>query len=101
MRGAPALRPKYSTLIEMLAHAARSDVSLFFVDRKEQDLEVPMARVRQRAMSIAADLMARGVQKGDRVAADRPRVRGVPIRRDVCRSHSGAAVSARSARQTR
>ena len=68
MRGAPAVRPKYSTLIEMLAHAARSDVSLFFVDRKEQDLEVPMARVRQRAMSIAADLMARGVQKGDRVA---------------------------------
>jgi acyl-CoA synthetase (AMP-forming)/AMP-acid ligase II len=68
MRGAPALRPKYSTLIEMLAHAARSDVSLFFVDRKEQDLEVPMARVRQRAMAIAADLMARGVQKGDRIA---------------------------------
>ena len=68
MRGAPALRPKYSTLLDMLAHAARSDVSLFFVDRKEQDLEVPMARVRQRAMSIAADLMARGVKKGDRVA---------------------------------
>ena len=44
MRGAPAVRPKYSTLIEMLAAAARSDVSLFFVDRKEQDLEVPMAR---------------------------------------------------------
>jgi acyl-CoA synthetase (AMP-forming)/AMP-acid ligase II len=43
-------------------------VSLFFVDRKEQDLEVPMARVRQRAMSIAADLTARGVRKGDRVA---------------------------------
>jgi acyl-CoA synthetase (AMP-forming)/AMP-acid ligase II len=68
MRGATALPPKYSTLIEMLAHAGRSDASLFFVDRKEQDLEVPMARVRQRAMSIAADLMARGVQKGDRVA---------------------------------
>ncbi|MDT5317992.1 MAG: hypothetical protein QOD88_514 [Mycobacterium sp.] len=68
MIGAPAVRPKYSTLSEMLAHAARSDVSLFFVDRKEQDLEVPMARVRQRAMSIAADLMARGVKKGDRVA---------------------------------
>lgn len=68
MRGAPALRPKYATLIEMLADAARTDVSLFFVNRKEQDLEVPMARVRRRAMSIAADLMARGVRKGDRVA---------------------------------
>ncbi len=68
MRGIPAVGPKYSTLLEMLAQAARSDVSLFFVDRKEQDLEVPMARVRERAMSIAGDLMARGVQKGDRVA---------------------------------
>src|SRR6201992_2066653 len=68
MKGAPALRPKHSTLIEMLAHAARTDVSLFFVNRKEQDLEVPMARVRRRAMSVAADLVRRGVRKGDRVA---------------------------------
>jgi fatty-acyl-CoA synthase len=68
MRGAPALRPRFSTLTEMLADAARTDASLFFVNRKEQDLEVPMAHVRKRAMSIAADLMARGVQKGDRVA---------------------------------
>ena len=43
-------------------------MSLFFVDRKEQDHEVPMARVRERALSIAADLTARGVRNGDRVA---------------------------------
>src|SRR6201996_8877754 len=52
----------------MLATAARSGESLFFVNRKEQDLEVPMARIREQALSIAADLRSRGVRKGDRVA---------------------------------
>jgi fatty-acyl-CoA synthase len=68
MRGAPAIRPEHATLTEMLAAAAQTEVSLFFVNRKEQDHEVPMARVRERALSIAADLVARGVRKGDRVA---------------------------------
>jgi fatty-acyl-CoA synthase len=68
MRGAPAVRPKHETLIEMLAAAAQSGVSLVFVNRKEQDLKVPMARIRERALSIAADLVARGVSRGDRVA---------------------------------
>ncbi len=68
MRGAPAIRPKHATLTEMLAAAAQSQESLFFVNRKEQDQEVPMARVRERALSIAADLVARGVRTGDRVA---------------------------------
>jgi acyl-CoA synthetase (AMP-forming)/AMP-acid ligase II len=52
----------------MLATAAQSGESLFFVNRKEQDLEVPMARIRERALSIAADLRNRGVRRGDRVA---------------------------------
>jgi len=52
----------------MLAAAAQTDVSLFFVDRKEQDLQVPMARIRNQALSIGADLQSRGVRKGDRVA---------------------------------
>ena len=68
MRGAPAIEPKYETLNDMLATAAQSGESLFFVNRKEQDLEVPMARIRERALSIAADLRNRGVRKGDRVA---------------------------------
>ncbi len=68
MRGAPAIRPEHATLTEMLAGAAQTEFSLFFVDRKERDHEVPMARVRERALSIAADLVARGVRKGDRVA---------------------------------
>jgi acyl-CoA synthetase (AMP-forming)/AMP-acid ligase II len=68
MRGAPAIDPKHATLNGMLAAAANSGVSLFFVNRKEEDLEVPMAHIRQHALSIAADLTARGVQKGDRVA---------------------------------
>ncbi|MCW2653201.1 MAG: acyl-CoA synthetase (AMP-forming)/AMP-acid ligase [Mycobacterium sp.] len=68
MIGAPAVRPKHETLNDMLAAAAQNDVSLFFVNRKEEDQEVPMARVREHALSIAADLMGRGVRKGDRVA---------------------------------
>jgi fatty-acyl-CoA synthase len=68
MRGAPAISPKCETLNEMLAAAAQTETSLFFVNRKEEDQEVPMARVREQASSIAADLLARGVCKGDRVA---------------------------------
>src|SRR6185312_11334826 len=68
IRGAPAIRPKHATLTEMLAAAAQSQASLFFVNRKEEDQEVPMARVRERALSIAGDLLARGVRTGDRVA---------------------------------
>jgi fatty-acyl-CoA synthase len=68
VRGAPAIHPKYDTLNEMLAVAAQSDASLFFVNRKEQDHEVPMARIRERARLIAADLRGRGVRKGDRIA---------------------------------
>ena len=68
MRGAPAIHPKYDTLNEMLAVAAQSGASLFFVNRKEQDQEVPMARIRERARLIAADLRGRGVRKGDRIA---------------------------------
>jgi fatty-acyl-CoA synthase len=68
VRGAPAIHPKHETLNDMLAAAAQSRVSLFFVNRKEEDQEVPMARVREHALSIAADLMGRGVRKGDRVA---------------------------------
>jgi fatty-acyl-CoA synthase len=72
VRGAPAIRPKNETLNEMLAAAAQSGMSLFFVNRKEQDLEVPMARIREEALSIAADLTDRGVRKGDRVAVVLP-----------------------------
>src|ERR1700730_7690947 len=68
MRRAPARDPKHATLTHMLAAAAQSGVSLVFVNRKEEDREVPMARIREQALLIAADLIARGVQKGDRVA---------------------------------
>ena len=102
MRGAPAIRPKYATLTEMLAAAAQSQASLFFVNRKEEDHEVPMARVRERALSIAADLTARGVRTGDRVALVLPTCPEFVeclVRRAVRRSRPGAAVSARPARQ--
>jgi acyl-CoA synthetase (AMP-forming)/AMP-acid ligase II len=68
VKGAPAIPPKYETLNAMLAAAAQSRESLIFVNRREQEEAVSMARIRQRALSIAADLMDRGVRKGDRVA---------------------------------
>ncbi len=68
MKGAPAIRPKFATLNEALAAAAQSGERLVFVDLDENDEEVPMARVREQALSISADLRARGVNKGDRVA---------------------------------
>jgi fatty-acyl-CoA synthase len=68
VRGAPAIEPKHETLNDMLAAAAQSGESLFFVNRNEQEVEVPMARIRQRALSIAADLRNREVRTGDRVA---------------------------------
>src|SRR6201997_5872962 len=68
MRGAPAIRPKHTTLIEMLDAAAQSDLGLVFVDKKEQDHDVPFARIREQALSVGADLVRRGVRKGDRVA---------------------------------
>ena len=75
MRGAPAIRPKEATLIEMLDAAAQSELGLVFVNRKEQDHEVPFARIRQQALSVAADLVRHGVRKGDRVAIVLPTCR--------------------------
>jgi acyl-CoA synthetase (AMP-forming)/AMP-acid ligase II len=68
MKGGAAVTPRYETVNEMLAVSARSTESLFFVDRREEDHEVSMAAIRERALSIAADLTNRGVRKGDRVA---------------------------------
>ena len=68
MRGAPAIQPKVATLTEMLDAAAQSESGLVFVNRKEHDQDVPFARIREQALSIAGDLVRRGVRKGDRVA---------------------------------
>ena len=68
MRGAPAVRPKFKTLDEALAAAAQTPTTLTFVNANEEDQRVPMTRVREKALSIAADLAARGVRKGDCVA---------------------------------
>ncbi|WP_319431442.1 AMP-binding protein [Mycobacterium sp. RTGN5] len=68
MSGALAILPKFGTLTEMLDTAAQSGQSLIFVDRNENDTEVPFAQVRQQARELAAGLRAAGVHTGDRVA---------------------------------
>ncbi|WP_019972896.1 fatty acyl-AMP ligase [Mycobacterium sp. 141] len=68
MKGPDAIVPKYETLPAALAAAARTDLSLFFVNTREEDQEVTKAQIHERALSISADLMKRGVRKGDRVA---------------------------------
>ncbi len=68
MKGPPAIAPKFATVNEMLAAAAQTDVSFVFVDGNEAERKVPLAQIRDHALSIAADLVRLGVQKGDRVA---------------------------------
>ena len=68
MKGAPAIAPKYATLVEMLEAAAMTDVHLTFVDKRENDTEVSFTEIRKRASAIASDLIRRGVRRGDRVA---------------------------------
>lgn len=68
MSGSPAARPAFATLTEMLDAAAHSGQSLYFVDRTENDTEVPMAEIRRHARALAAGLRDAGVHTGDRVA---------------------------------
>lgn len=68
MKGAPAIKPKVATLNAALTAAARTEVALVFVDEKEEDQRVPLALVREHALSVAAALLKRGVTRGDRVA---------------------------------
>ena len=68
MKGAPAIRPKFETLDEMLDAAAQSGENLFFVGRDEQDRQIPMEDIRRHARSLAAGLRDVGVATGDRVA---------------------------------
>lgn len=68
MKGASAITPKHETLTGALASAARTEETLWFVDLQESEQRVPKSLVRERALTIAANLMERGVRKGDRVA---------------------------------
>src|ERR1700712_3709229 len=68
MKGAPAITPTYTTLVEMLEASAATDVKLTFVDKRENDTEVPFVDIWKRASAIAADLARRGVRRGERVA---------------------------------
>jgi acyl-CoA synthetase (AMP-forming)/AMP-acid ligase II len=65
----PALRPvPFRTLPEALERAAASGRQVVLVNAREEEQVVPWSEVRSRARRMAAALMARGVQPGDRVA---------------------------------
>ena len=68
MKGAPAVRPKHETLNAALTAAAQTELSLFFVEPKRGRAGSPDGSRAHAGTSIAADLLARGVRKGDRVA---------------------------------
>lgn len=68
MKG-PALPPvKYTTVTEMLAATARTELGLTFVDASEREEAMPWAEVHRRAQRTAAGLRRLGVAVGDRVA---------------------------------
>ncbi|MGV0838167.1 fatty acyl-AMP ligase [Mycolicibacterium thermoresistibile] len=68
MRTAPAVPPPFETLTEALTASARTSCGLSFVGVDEDEQQVPMADIHARATTIAADLAARGIRRGDRVA---------------------------------
>ncbi|TDO18271.1 acyl-CoA synthetase (AMP-forming)/AMP-acid ligase II [Mycobacterium sp. BK086] len=68
MTAAPAIRPKFATLTEMLDAAAHSEQKLFFVDRNENDTAVSFTEIHRQARALAGGLRAAGVKTGDRVA---------------------------------
>jgi len=75
LEGAPAPSPKYATLSEALAAAARVDVrdaGLGFVDLHDQEQWTSFGAVLDRAAHLARALLARGVRPGERVALFAP-----------------------------
>lgn len=77
MKSAPALRPPFETVNETLARSAQTPSALFFVGIDETEQYVPMAEIQLRAHRIAADLAARGLRRGDRVALVLPTCREI------------------------
>jgi len=69
---APAPAPRFATVSEALAVAARSSERLVFVDASEREEAVSWAEIHRRARRAAAALARLGVRPGDRVAIALP-----------------------------
>ncbi|MGA9520666.1 MAG: AMP-binding protein [Myxococcaceae bacterium] len=72
------------TLNDALDRAVGHDSGLTFVDARERDTFLPWREVRERALRVAAELTARGVRKGERVAIV------LPTAPDFCDAFFGA-----------
>lgn len=68
MKGPPLPEPRYATVGEALAGAARSNERLVLLDAAEREESHAWAEVRRRARRAAAGLQGLGVRPGDRVA---------------------------------
>nr|AYM52779.1 AMP-binding protein [Simulacricoccus ruber] len=68
MRGPPLPAPRFATLNDTLAAAARTAHGLIFVDAAEREERLPWSEVYARARATAAGLRELGVREGDRVA---------------------------------
>jgi acyl-CoA synthetase (AMP-forming)/AMP-acid ligase II len=68
MKGAPLHPPLDATVNAMLERAAQTRFSLIFLDAQEREQRVSYAELRARARRLAAALLERGIQPGDRVA---------------------------------
>lgn len=68
LSGPPAPTSKFATLVEALHVSSQSAHGITYVDGREQETLVPYAELPTRAAQIAAGLVERGVERGDRVA---------------------------------
>ncbi|MEW6366436.1 MAG: fatty acyl-AMP ligase [Acidobacteriota bacterium] len=68
MKGPPLPEPRFATVNEALAAAARTRSGLTFVDLHEREILVPWSDVLERAAVCAGGLRHAGVLVGDRVA---------------------------------
>jgi acyl-CoA synthetase (AMP-forming)/AMP-acid ligase II len=68
LRGPAAVPSRHATIVDALANAAASAHGLTFVDLRERETAFSFAELAARARIVAQALIARGVQRGDRVA---------------------------------